>query len=214
MAVAFKRNAAAEEDDDTFGEDIHCRLMRQYKDVPEWVYGILLVIFMVIGMVGVGIYPTDTSPVVLIFGIVVTLITIIPVGLVQAVTGIPVPTNVICEFVGGAFVAGNANALMYFKTYGYIACAQAVSFSNDLKLGHYAKLPPWHTFSGQLWATFVYCMVSSSIFNYAMGFKDICTETADFNFTCPGQTQYFTAAVFWGTLSPKRLFGVSSHDRN
>jgi OPT family oligopeptide transporter len=205
----FRRSSTTEDDEDILGEDIHCRLMKQYRDVPEWVYALVLVIFAAIGMIGVGIYPTNTSPVVLIFGIVVTLITIIPVGLIQAVTGIPVPTNVISEFIGGSFVQGNANALMYFKTYGYIACYQAVGFSNDLKLGHYAKLPPWHTFIGQMWATFIYCMVSSSIFNFAMGFKDICTETATFNFTCPNQTVYFTAAVFWGTLSPKRLFGVS-----
>ena len=84
-----------------------------------------------------------------------------------------------------------------------------MAFSNDLKLAHYSKLPPWHTFTGQMWATFVYSIVSASIFNFAMGFRDVCTESAAFNFTCPGQTQYFTAAVFWGTLSPKRLFGVS-----
>jgi hypothetical protein len=103
---------------------------------------------------------------------------------------------------------------MYFKTYGYISCYQAMAFSNDLKLAHYSKIPPWHTFSGQMWATFIYCMVSSSIFNFAMGFDGICTEDATFSFTCPGQTQYFTAAVFWGTLSPKRLFGVTRiHNR-
>ena len=86
-----------------------------------------------------------------------------------------------------------------------------MAFSNDLKLAHYSKLPPWHTFTGQMWATFVYSIVSASVFNFAMGFRGVCTEDADFNFTCPGQEQYFTAAVFWGTLSPKRLFGVS-HD--
>jgi len=205
---SFKRSSDNEEDeDDVLGEDIHCRLMKQYKDVPEWVYFILLLVFAAIGMIGVGIYPTHTSPVVMVFGIIMCLITIIPVGLIQAVTGLPVPTNVIAEFIGGSFVQGNANALMYFKTYGYIAAYQAVNFSNDLKLGHYAKIPPWHSFIGQVWATLIYCIVSSSIFNFAMDFKGICTADATFNFTCPGQTQYFTAAVFWGTLSPKRLFG-------
>jgi OPT family oligopeptide transporter len=207
---SFRRDSTAEDDLDTLGEDVHCRLMREnYRDVPEWVYLIVLLVFAAIGMIGVGVYPTGTSPVVMIFGIVVTLLTLLPVGLIQAVTGLPVPTNVIAEFIGGSFVSGNANALMYFKTYGYISCYQAMAFSNDLKLAHYAKIPPWHTFIGQMWATFVFCMVSSSIFNFAMGFDGICTESATFSFSCPGQTQYFTAAVFWGTLSPKRLFGVS-----
>lgn len=207
---SFSRNAIPEEDD-FLDEDIHARLMRQnYRDVPEWVYMVVLVLFAALGMIGVGIYPSETSPVVLVFGIIVTLLTLLPVGLIQSVTGIPVPTNVISEFIGGSFVSGNANALMYFKTYGYISCYQAMAFSNDLKLAHYSKLPPWHTFIGQMWATLIYSIVSASVLNFAMGFNGVCTADATFNFTCPGQTQYFTAAVFWGTLSPKRLFGVCS----
>lgn len=60
----------------------------------------------------------------------------------------------------------------------------------------------------QLWATLIYCFVSSAIFNFAMGFKNICTADASFKFTCPGHRTFFTSAIFWGTLSPKRLFGA------
>jgi hypothetical protein len=40
---------------------------------------------------------------------------------------------------------------MYFKTYGYIAVYQALYFANDLKLAHYIKIPPRHTFYAQLY---------------------------------------------------------------
>jgi OPT family small oligopeptide transporter len=104
------RTVADEGDIDELSEDIHYRLMKQnYKEVPEWQYLIVLLISMVIGMVGVGIYPTNTSPVVLIFGIIMPLIVIIPCGLIQAITGMPVPLNVLAEFIGGALVQGNAN---------------------------------------------------------------------------------------------------------
>ncbi|ORX37519.1 OPT oligopeptide transporter protein-domain-containing protein [Kockovaella imperatae] len=204
-----------EDNEDDLSEDIHYRLMQVYPEVHEWEYAIVLVISLVLGMVGLAIYPTNTSPVVVIFGIIFTLIVLIPSGMIQAsqqfsyraVTGIPVPLNVIAEFIGGSMVAGNANALMYFKTYGYITASQALSFSGDLKLAHYLKIPPRHTFYAQLIATFIYCIVSSSIFNFAMGFKGACTPEADFRFTCPNQRTFFTAAVFWGTISPKRLFG-------
>ncbi|GFZ47046.1 hypothetical protein JCM24511_04272 [Saitozyma sp. JCM 24511] len=202
------RPVAGIDDADELSEDIHYRLMKQnYKEVPEWQYLIVLLISIVIGMVGVGIYPTNTSPVVLIFGIIMPLIVIIPCGLIQAITGMPVPLNVLAEFIGGALTEGNANALMYFKTYGYIAVYQALYFANDLKLVHYIKIPPRHTFYAQLWATLMYCMVSASIFNFAMGFPDACMADAAFRFTCPNQRTFFTAAIFWGTLSPKRLFG-------
>lgn len=96
---------------------------------------------------------------------------------------------------------------MYFKTYGYISVYQALAFSSDLKLAHYLKIPPRYTFYMQLWATLIYCFVSAAVFNFAMGFKDVCTADAQFRFTCPNQRTFFTSAVFWGTLSPKRLFG-------
>lgn len=36
--------------------------------------------------------------------------------------------------------------------------------------------------------------------------KNVCTPEAAFRFSCPNQRTFFTSAVFWGTLSPKRLF--------
>lgn len=95
-----------EEEEDELDEDIHYRLMQQYNDVPEWVYFIVLVTAMIIGMVGIAIYPTQTSPVVVLFGIIMPLIALIPIGLVQSVTGIQVAMNVLAEFIGGSFVEG------------------------------------------------------------------------------------------------------------
>lgn len=204
--VLRMRDTSEEEDD--LSEDVHYRLMQQnYKEVPEWQYLIVLLISMVIGMVGVGIYPTNTSPVVLVFGIIMPIIVIIPCGLIQAVTGIAVPLNILAEFIGGALTEGNANGLMYFKTYGYISVYQALAFSNDLKLAHYLKIPPRSTFAAQMIATLIYCLVSASIFNFAMSFDKVCTADAAFRFTCPNQRTFYTAAVFWGTISPKKLFG-------
>lgn len=116
-----RKKGTDEEDLDDLSEDVHYRLMKKYKEVPEWQYLIVMLISIVFGMVGVGVYPTHTSPVVLVFGIIMPIIVLIPCGLIQAVTGIAVPLNVLAEFIGGAMVQGNANALMYFKTYGYIS---------------------------------------------------------------------------------------------
>jgi hypothetical protein len=56
-------------------------------------------------------------------------------------------------------------------------------------------------------ATLIFTFVSAGILNFQMSFKDVCTKDAQFGFTCPGHNTFFTSAVFWGTLSPKRLFG-------
>lgn len=105
-----------EDDDDELAEDIHYRLMQQYKDVPEWVYFIVLCIAMTIGMVGIAIYPTETSPVVVLYGIIMPLIALIPVGLVQSVTGIQVGMNVLAEFIGGSFVEGESLCCRCLRT--------------------------------------------------------------------------------------------------
>lgn len=56
----------------------------------------------------------------------------------------------------------------------------------------------------QLWATMIYCCVSAAVFNFALGFKNVCTPDAAFRFTCPNQRTFYTSAVFWGTCSCER----------
>ncbi|KAL7421661.1 hypothetical protein Q5752_003430 [Cryptotrichosporon argae] len=205
---ALKRGGD-EDGEENLAEDIHFRLMRVYKEVPEWWYGIVLALAMIVGMVGVGVYPTNTTPVVVLYGIIMALIFMIPVGMIYAVTGVQVTMNVLAEFIGGSFAAGNALAVNYFKMYGYITTAQAMYFSSDLKLAHYAKIPPRHTFAAQMVATLISTFICTAVYNFQLGFADICTSDAAFQFTCPGENTFFTAAVFWGTIGPKKLFGAT-----
>nr|WVH01952.1 OPT oligopeptide transporter protein [Naematelia aurantialba] len=202
-----KRLGKGTEDVDDLAEDIHYRLMKKYPEVPEWWYMIVLAVAAALGMAGVGAWPTYTSPAVVVFGVIMALIFIIPVGLIYAVTGIQVTMNVLAEFIGGSLVPGNALAMNYFKMYGYITTAQAVYFSNDLKLAHYTKIPPKHTFLAQMVATMISTVICTSVFNFQMGFDNVCTSEASFGLTCPGDNTFFTAAVFWGTIGPKKLYG-------
>lgn len=41
-----------------------------------------------------------------------------------------------------------------------------------------------------------------------MEIPNVCSPEAPNNFTCPGVTTFFTAAVFWGTIGPKKIFGT------
>ncbi|WVQ95348.1 OPT family small oligopeptide transporter [Kwoniella sp. CBS 9459] len=195
-------------DEDELSEDIHCRLMRSYPEVPEWWYLIVLLAAMAFGMAGIGAWQTYTNPAVVLFGIAMALIFIIPVGLVTAITGLQVTMNVLAELIGGSWTPGNALAMNYFKAFGYITTAQAIYFSNDLKIAHYVKIPPRNTFVAQVVATLVSTFICTGVFNFQMNKIDgVCTADAPFGFTCPGINTFFTAAVFWGTLGPKKLFG-------
>ena len=188
--------------------DVHNRLMKSYKEVPEWWYMITLVISVIIGMVGIGVYPTNTTPWVVLYGIALCLVFVVPIGIIAAMTGVPVTLNVLAEFIGGVWVEGNAIAMCFFKSYGYVTCAHALSFAADLKLAHYLKIAPRFTFWAQMVPTLVSTFISVGIMQYQVHIKDICTKNAPFRFTCPGPNTFFTAAVFWGTVGPRKIWGV------
>jgi len=188
--------------------DVHNRLMKAYKEVPEWWYMIVLAISIAIGMVGIACWPTHTTPWVVLYGIALCLFFIVPIGIIAAMTGVQVTLNVIAEFIGGVWVEGNAIAMCFFKSYGYVTCAHALSFSADLKLAHYLKIAPRFTFWAQMVPTLISTFISVAILQYQVHIQDICTPDAPFRFTCPGVNTFFTASVFWGTVGPRKIWGI------
>lgn len=183
-------NEPAENDD----LDIHSRLMAFYKEVPEWWYMICLVIATALGIAGMAGWPTNTTLAVVFCGVGMCLIFVVPTGIIKATTGVDVGLNVLSEFIGGVWAEGNAIAMCYFKSYGYVTCAQALSFAGDLKLAHYLKIAPHFTFFAQMVPTLVSTFVSVAVMQYQVRIENICTPNAPFRFTCPG-INTFTATV-------------------
>ncbi|KAK3689067.1 OPT oligopeptide transporter protein-domain-containing protein [Podospora appendiculata] len=189
--------------------DVHNRLMARYLEVPEWWYFVLLVVAIACGIGGIAGWETYTTPAVVFYGLVLCLIFVIPVGIVKAMTGIEVTLNVLAEFIGGAWVEGNALAMNFFKSFGYVTCAHAVWFANDLKLAHYVKIPPRQTFMAQVIATLISTFICVGVLNFQMNdIPNVCTKDAPNKMTCPGINTFFTASVLWGTIGPKKVFGV------
>src|SRR5882724_8994233 len=94
------------------------------------------------------------------------------------------------------------------RMFRYVTCAHALHFSNDLKLAHYVKIPPRHTFWAQMIATIISSLVCTGVLNFQMNqIEGVCTSTQKDHYTCPGINQFFTAAVLWGTIGPKKVFG-------
>lgn len=194
-------------------QDIHNRLMAVYPEVPEWWYLAVLLGAIGCSIAGVAGWDTYTSPGCVFYGLALCLVFIIPVGLIMAITGLEVYLNVIAEFVGGSWVAGNALAMNYFKTFGsatppfhthhqknadtyptrYITCTHALRFCNDLKLAHYAKLPPRHTFAAQIAGTLISTFICTAVMNFQMNhIPHVCSATQPNHFTCPGINSMFT----------------------
>ncbi|KAL1897982.1 hypothetical protein Sste5346_003837 [Sporothrix stenoceras] len=190
-------------------QDVHNRLMAAYPEVSEFWYMAILLAAMAFGVAGIAGWQTYTTPGVVFYGILLCIVFVIPVGIVTAMTGIEVTLNVLAEFIGGTWSEGNALAMNYFKAYGYVTCASAIRFSSDLKLAHYLKIPPRYTFTAQLLATIVSSFVCTGVLNFQMNkIPNVCTDEAPNKMTCPGINTFFTAAVIWGTIGPKKIFGA------
>lgn len=56
----------------------------------------------------------------MLYGILLAIVFVVPVGIVAAITGIEVTLNVLAEFIGGIINEGNALAMNFFKSYGYV----------------------------------------------------------------------------------------------
>ncbi|KAL6916913.1 hypothetical protein FSHL1_008412 [Fusarium sambucinum] len=189
-------------------KDIHTKLMEKYREVPEWWYMILNIFGVAFGIASVAAWPTNTSVGTVFFGLALAIIFTVPTGIIFATTGIEVEFNVLAEFIGGAWQPGNALAMNFFKGFGYVTVAHALDFANDLKLGHYLKIPQRQTFWCQTVATIVSAFVCTGVMNFQIrNIPDICESGQKDRFTCPGVESYFTAAVLFGSLAPQRVFG-------
>lgn len=113
------RSFRKHDDEDELEEDIHYRLMQAYKECPEWWYLVLLIAPIGFGVGAIAGFPTGAPVAALFYGLIMPVIFIIPIGIIQAVTGIPIALNVLAAIVGGVINAGHPNGLILY------ACAPA-----------------------------------------------------------------------------------------
>lgn len=100
---------------------------------------------------------------------------------------------------------------MIFKSYALQTLSEGSRFVQDLKLGHYIKVPPRATFLVQLVSTltvaFIQCGMQQLLFNSV---PDICTSNQKYDLTCPHNEVFYQASVLWGVIGPGRQFGSTS----
>lgn len=189
-------------------DDVHCQMMAKYPEVPDWWFLVILVISIVLGIVMVEHYPTNTPVWGIFFTLGINFIFLIPISLIYAVTGFSFGLNVLVELIIGYAIPGNGTALNILKCYGYNIDGQAQNYITDQKMAHYAKIPPRAIFKGQIISTIFQCLVSIGVVNWQISNIDgICTSTQAQKFTCPGANTFFSASVLWGVIGPKKVFG-------
>lgn len=189
-------------------DDIHAKYMRRYPEVPEWWYATIGVIMFAVAVVAIEVYDTGMPVWALIVSVAIPCLYMLPSGFIYAMTGSIVGTNLIGELVAGYALPGNPIANMIFKVYALQTLSNGLSFVQDLKLGHYMKVPPRQSFCVQLtfsvWVTIVQIGVQQFMLGHV---DDLCKFTQEHHFTCPHARVFYTSSVVWGTIGPARLFG-------
>ncbi|KAF9523850.1 oligopeptide transporter [Crepidotus variabilis] len=192
-------------------DDIHAKLMKNYKEVPDWWYAIGFAAFFALAIVAVEVWDTDVPVWALLLAIILPVIYVLPSGFIFAMTGQSITINLLAQIIPGTLLPGQPFANMVFKAYAVQTLNAATSFIQDLKLGHYIKVAPRATFLvqvvGTALAAFVQVGVKQWIFKNV---PDICTPNQAYSLTCPANQVFFTASAVWGLIGPTRQFGTGS----
>lgn len=191
--------------------DVHTKMMRKYPEAPWWWFGIAFLLCFALSLVTCLVWDTKLTAWALIIALLISIVFCVPIGMIQAITNVQLGLNVITEFIIGYMQPGRPIAMMLFKTYGYITMTQALTFCQDLKLGHYMKIPPRAMFTAQMVMTVWSSVVQIAVLNWAFGaIPDICDYAKQIEgarYICPGGRVFFNASVIWGLIGPARIFG-------
>lgn len=196
------KKSALEEFDDPF-----CRMMLNYKEVPEWCFLIILVISIVLAILCVKLYPAETPVWGIFFAIGINLFFLIPIFQLESRTGFGIALNVLIELIVGYALPGNGLALNFIKALGTNIDSQALNYISNLKWAHYIQLPPRSLYRIQIIGVLIESFINLAVLNWQLNtFKDFCLAQQRQKFSCPGSNTFFSASVIWGVIGPKRVF--------
>ncbi|RMZ89737.1 hypothetical protein DV736_g3039, partial [Chaetothyriales sp. CBS 134916] len=191
--------------------DIHMRLISKYREAPDWWYLVLFVVSVGLGLATVLRYPSQLPWWGYFVSIIVAVVFTIPCCMIMGITNIMLSLNVISPFLAGFMFPGHPIGVMIFKVFSTIVLGQAQTYTQDLKLSHYMKVPPRITFWCQVGATIWACFVQIAVMNWTLGtIPDVCTALQKNNFTCPNGRTFFSSSIVWGLIGPRRMFGKGS----
>ncbi|KAG7831645.1 hypothetical protein KL920_001165 [Ogataea angusta] len=188
-------------------KDPHSRMMAKYKEVPQWLFIVVMLMALVFAIVCVKVYPANTPVWGIFLVLAINLVFVVPLNVIYAVTGYYFTLQVFVELIVGYAIPGNGDALMFLQALGFNITGQAQQYLYDQKIAHYAKVPPRAVFRGQFTGTIFQIIISLVVINWEINHvENICSPDQSNNFTCPSETSYYSSSVFWGVIGPKRVF--------
>ncbi|QRV74794.1 OPT oligopeptide transporter protein [Ceratobasidium sp. AG-Ba] len=189
-------------------DDVHAKLMRAYPEVPDWWYLVVIAVFFGVSLVTAHAWDTGMPWWGMPFSFLLPLVYTVPVAIVYAMTAQAIGINLLAEIIPGSLIPGKPLPNMLFKAYAVQSMSEAITFVQDLKLGHYIKVAPRATFIVQIVATTLSAVIQVAVKEWlSANVKDMCSPDQAHKLTCPHGEVYFTASAVWGLIGPTRQFG-------
>lgn len=189
-------------------DDPHTVMMRNYKEVADWVFLVVLVIAIVFAIICVKVYPAETPVWGIFFALGINFVFLIPLTAILSTTGWTFGLNVLVQIITGYAIPGNGLALNFIKALGYNINGQAQNYITDQKMAHYVKIPPRSLFRCQMLSLFLSSFIALAVMNFMIDNVDnYCTPQSNQKFFCPSSNVFFSASVLWGVIGPRKVFG-------
>ncbi|KAJ3214742.1 hypothetical protein HDU67_001281 [Dinochytrium kinnereticum] len=195
---------------DLDSEDIHAKMMDQYPEVPDIWYGALLVVMTLLVLSSGQWGGIDLPWWSTILALLLISITMIPLGVIQAISGQSIGLNVISEFLAGWVLQGRMGSVMAFKTVAYMGVYQGLALTQDLKMGHYLKVPPRVLMLVQTVTTALTAVINVVVAEIVFVRFGEKIEGRVEGWDAVQYEVFMHAGAIWGLIGPKRFFGPGS----
>ncbi|KAL7752080.1 OPT superfamily [Sorochytrium milnesiophthora] len=200
--------------------DIHCQMIDKYPVVPRaWNY-FFFVMPTLLGVVVCHSSGIEMAWYHSLLSLLVAIVGTVSISVVLATSGIKMYMNVISEFVIGLAYPGHPIVMMAFKCFSVSVSQGVLILLQDLKIGHYMKVPPRHIFIAQVYSQILAVVVSyAALVSWCRDERHIAwiLHADDYKNDPVGSkwssawnmTVYFNASLLWGALGPRRFFFTS-----
>ncbi|KAG9041041.1 hypothetical protein FS837_012801, partial [Tulasnella sp. UAMH 9824] len=199
---------------DVEDDDLHARLMRKYPEVPGMWYAAVLIVFLGLAIAAVKLYVYSCSGQVT----PINLLSQIVAGLIWH--GQPITVMVSSFPFALAFDTSQQyrgliikRPCKVFKTFAVQWHQSSVTFTENLKLGHYLKVPPRCTLLGMslfgpnsphLSGLLVHLLAGFLVTAFEVALQqwifdavpDLCESDQKAMLTCPNIKVFYTASIF------------------
>jgi OPT family oligopeptide transporter len=159
--------------------DIHCKLMTFYSEIPEWWFIILFVICLITATL-VSHFTGILSGYYVLVAVSIGCITILPYGIFIAETAQNhlLTIYLTCFFLGAVLVPSNPFGLDAFANFVILIQNQTLSILLYLKISHFMKLPPRVVFAMVILSTILSSIVSYLTSEYFLvKIPNLCFES-------------------------------------